>query len=58
MTLKKKLARKTTRSLTAARAAIADLGSNGVQMLKKHPVRSIVGALAAGLAITKVARRG
>lgn len=57
MTLKKKIARKATRSLTAARHALADLGSNGVQMLKKHPVRSTLGALAAGLAITKVARR-
>lgn len=58
MTLTKKVARKTTKTLSAARSVIADLGSNGVQMLKKHPVRSVVGALAAGLAITKVARRG
>jgi hypothetical protein len=57
MTLQKKLARRTTKTLSAARSAIADLGSNGVRMLKKHPVRSVVGALAAGLAITKVARR-
>lgn len=43
-----------------ARKALGALGSDGVRMVKKNPVRSIgsiVGALAAGVAITKLARR-
>jgi hypothetical protein len=40
-----------------ARKALGALGSDGVQMLKRHPVRSIVGALAAGVAIKKLASR-
>lgn len=39
-----------------AQKALSGVQASGVKLLKKHPVRAALGAFAAGVAITKIAR--
>lgn len=39
-----------------AQKALNGVQTSGMQLVKKHPVRAVLGAFAAGVAITKIAR--